>query len=95
MIVGVLRLELLLYSPQSLKEKRSLVKKLLARLRQRFQASIAEVELHESWQRACIGVVMVAAEAGAIERLPDLIEDEITRSGLAELGPREFEILHY
>jgi len=95
MVVGVLQLELLLHGPQSLKEKRSLVKKLIARLRNRFPVSVAEVDLQDAWQRACIGVVMVSAEAHGLNGLADRIENEISCSGLAETGPRQFEILHY
>jgi len=95
MVVGLLRLELLLHGPQSLKEKRGQLKKLIARLRNRFPVSIAEVDYQDSWQRACIGVAMVAADAEGVEGLADRIDKEVSRSALAECGPRQFELLHF
>lgn len=95
MIVGILRLELLLHGPQSLKEKRGLLKKLIARLRNRFPISIAEVDHQDCRQRAALGIVVVGVESAPIERLADRLEEEIARSGLAETGPRQFELLHY
>lgn len=95
MVVGVLELDLLLHGPQNLKEKRAIVRKLLARLRHRFPISAGETGLHDNWQRSRIGLAIVGVDAGKIERLFERIEDEISSSGLAELGPRSSELLHY
>ena len=95
MVVGVLELELLLHGPQNLKEKRAIIRKLLARLRNRFPVSAAETGQHDSWQRSRLGLAIVGVDAGDIERLFERIEDEISSSGLAELGPRSAELLHY
>lgn len=96
MVVGVLRLELQLLSPRSLKEKRSIVRSLLGRCRQRFPVSCCEAGLQESWQRSELAFVTVeASEASAIDALFARIEDEVERSGAAQICQRFSELLHY
>lgn len=46
----------------SLKEKRQVVRSLLARVRNEFNVSIAEVDDQNLWQRATIGVACVATD---------------------------------
>ena len=95
MIVGVLRVELQLYSPQSLKEKRSIVRKILGRCRERFPVSCAETGLYEPWQRAELGFTVVGSDDENFEALFDKIESEIMRTGLAEICARSSDFLHY
>jgi uncharacterized protein YlxP (DUF503 family) len=57
----------------NLKQKRQLVRSLKAQLRQRFGASVAEVDGHDKWQRATllcalVGDTEVGARAGQLER---------------------------
>jgi uncharacterized protein YlxP (DUF503 family) len=62
--VGALRLDLLLGDVRSLKQKRSLVRPVLAELRRVYPVSAAEtgeVDLH---RRAELGVSVVAGDAG-------------------------------
>ena len=96
MVVGVLSLELQLYSPGSLKEKRGIVKSLLGRCRERFPVSCAETGHHEAWQRTQLGfaVVLGSSDAGP-DALFEKIEAEILRSGVAEICSSQREILHY
>jgi hypothetical protein len=95
MVVGVLRLELILHSPQSLKEKRSIVQKIVGRCRSRFPISAAETGLHDLWQRSEIGFAMVAQDEATIHTVFIRIEDEIARIGLAEVGGLYQEYLHF
>jgi hypothetical protein len=60
--VGVLELDLLLGDVHSLKDKRSLVRPLVAEIRKRFEVSVAEaghVDLH---RRTLIGVAVVSTD---------------------------------
>ncbi len=77
--IAYLSLEMRLPGNNSLKGKRGILKSLLARLRHEFNVSVAEVDAHDAWQRAVIGVVCVSASvdyahgllqtvAGAVER---------------------------
>jgi uncharacterized protein YlxP (DUF503 family) len=95
MVVGVLRVELILHAPQSLKEKRSIVQKIVGRCRSRFPISAAETGLHDLWQRSEIGFCMVAGDEAAIHTVFLRIQDEIARIGLAEVGDLHQEYLHF
>lgn len=96
MIVGTLRLELQLYSPASLKEKRAIVRSLLGRCRERFPVSCAETGLYDAWQRAEIGFAVVTGDqGGGLDALFGKIEAEILRSAVAEICDSSREILHY
>ncbi len=95
MIVGVLRVELQLYSPQSLKEKRSIVRRILGRCRERFPVSCAETGLHDPWQRAELGFCITGSDDVSFEALFEKIESEIERTGLAEICVRSNDIFHY
>lgn len=59
MIIGTCQLEFYLPEVGSLKEKRSILKSMLARLRNTFNVAAAEVDHQDVWQSAVIGVVTV------------------------------------
>jgi uncharacterized protein YlxP (DUF503 family) len=67
MFIGSLHLELFLPAVHSLKEKRSIVKSVLHRLRNEFNVSTAEVGQQDRWQIAHIGVVCVSSDGGYAE----------------------------
>lgn len=60
MIIGVCEIELHIPEATSLKAKRSVLKSLLARLHNTFNVSAAEVDKHNLWQSAVIGVAVVS-----------------------------------
>ena len=62
MIVGVCTLELNIPTANSLKDKRQVVKSIVARLRNEFNVSVAEVDRLDSWQTAVIAAVTVSAD---------------------------------
>jgi len=69
MVVGLLHMELHLPGSHSLKEKRSVVNHVKERLRTRFNASVAEVDHQELWQRAALGVAVVSGDAGGLDQV--------------------------
>jgi uncharacterized protein YlxP (DUF503 family) len=64
MWVGLLSVDVVFGDVHSLKEKRSLVRPVVAELRRRFPVSAAEVDHHDLHRRAKIGVSVVAADRG-------------------------------
>ena len=60
MQVGVCRVVLVLPQNRSLKGKRRILQSLTARLRNRFNVSVAEVEDNDLWQRAVLGISYVS-----------------------------------
>jgi len=95
MIVGVLRLDLMLEGLQSLKEKRSRVNKVLARVRGTYPVSAAEVGHQDLLQRSMLGICMVSGDEGLIHSLFQRLEDDLCRSGLLEILSSDIELLHY
>ena len=67
MIVGTAVIELHIPGRRSLKAKRSVLNRIKERLRNRFNASIAEVDYQDLWQRAVLGVAVVGIEKRVIE----------------------------
>jgi uncharacterized protein YlxP (DUF503 family) len=61
---GTLRLDVLLGDVRSLKEKRGLVRPVVAELRRVFNVSVAEVGHRDLHRRGLIGVAVVAPDAG-------------------------------
>jgi uncharacterized protein YlxP (DUF503 family) len=63
MFTGTLSMDLLLGDVHSLKEKRAVVRPIVAELRRRFSVAAAEVGDLDLYRRAEIGVAVVAAQA--------------------------------
>ena len=63
MTVGILSLTIHLPYCQSLKEKRRLVKPILARLHKEFNISVVEYDHHDTWQ-SCELLIACAASRG-------------------------------
>ena len=64
MFVGALELDLLLGDVRSLKQKRSVVRPVVAELQRRFAVTAAEVDGVDRYRRATVGVAVVAGQAG-------------------------------
>jgi uncharacterized protein YlxP (DUF503 family) len=69
MIIGACTVELYLPGNGSLKEKRSVLKPLLLRLRKEFNLATAEIAHHDVWQSAQIALVSVSNDAGHVQGL--------------------------
>jgi uncharacterized protein len=74
MWVGALEFDLLLGDVHSLKEKRSLVRPLIADVRRRFELSVAEVDHMELHRRAGIGVAAVSPDRAHLVEVLDAVE---------------------
>jgi len=68
MPIGILTLEIQLPGCASLKEKRSRLKPLLARLHREFNISVAEMDFQDAWQDAILGCAMVSNDPAYVQR---------------------------
>ncbi|MBI0578498.1 DUF503 family protein [Neobacillus cucumis] len=59
MIIGSAVCECIIYDAHSLKDKRSVLQRILTRLRQKFNVSVSEVDFQDVWQRTKIAIVVV------------------------------------
>lgn len=78
---------------QSLKEKRAVVRSLVARLRSRLDLSAAEVGAQDELQRALIGFAVVSGDFATARRLAEEAQDFADREliGRAEVVDRQVE----
>lgn len=74
MHVGALELDLLLGDVHSLKEKRSLVRPVLAELRRKYEVSVAEAGHQDLHRRALIGVAVVSGDSAHLNEVLDACE---------------------
>jgi len=74
MYVLALSIELRLPDCKSLKQKRSSIRPIVDGIRHRRQASVAETDFNDQWQRAELGVALVASSHGEAEQFADKIE---------------------
>jgi uncharacterized protein YlxP (DUF503 family) len=72
--VGALTLDLLLGDVHSLKEKRSVVRPVIAELKRKYDVSAAEAGHLDLHRRALVGVAVVAADAGHVRDVLDACE---------------------
>ncbi len=67
MIVGACHVRLHLPESHSLKDKRQVIKSVLARVRGNFEVAAAEVDDQDVWQGATLGIACVSNDAGHVE----------------------------
>jgi len=94
MLVGLETFDLRIPGCGSLKEKRHVVKTLTARIRQKFNVSVAEVDHQDLWQRSTIAVSAVAGDAFHARRVLHEVEKFVDRFGRTELIDSDVS-LHY
>ncbi len=93
MTVGVALVTFRLHEVHSLKEKRSIVKSLVEKSRNRFNVSVAEVADQDVHQKASIGIAVIGNDGRVINSVLDRIIDFMEALGLAELVSREIELI--
>ncbi|GAC1568865.1 MAG: DUF503 domain-containing protein [Ktedonobacteraceae bacterium] len=69
MKVGISQITLHLPGCQSLKDKRQVIKSLVARVRNRFDVAIAEVDEQDRWQIAILGVSCVSNNSQHVDEV--------------------------
>lgn len=78
MVVVLLTLEFHFPFARSLKDKRMILRGLKDRAK-KFNVGVAEVDHHDLWQRATLGVVTIATDGAQAERELQAVVNEIER----------------
>ena len=95
MVIGTLRVTLQVTDSQSLKDKRQVVRSVVAKLRRTFNVAVAEVDGLDSWQVVTLGVACVSNETRHADEMCQkvlrFIEGE---QGEAVITNSSFELLH-
>lgn len=92
MVVGSLRVRLFIREARSLKDKRQVVRSILDRLRNEFNVSAAEVEMHDDYRSAILGFAMVGAETKHVRDALQAITEALRRHPIAEFVNADLEI---
>ncbi len=95
MVVGVARLVLALGQARSLKDKRQVVRRIVDRVRARFLVAIAEVDDHDLWQKATLGLAAVGADGTHVRSMLDEVLRFIEDLYLAPVVQSEVQVETY
>jgi uncharacterized protein YlxP (DUF503 family) len=89
-VVGLATVVLDLPAAASLKDKRRVVKSVVARVRNRFNVAAAEVDTQESWGRVTLGIACVSNDAAhaheMLAKVVAFVEDERLDAVLVDYG---------
>ncbi|GAA4991548.1 DUF503 domain-containing protein [Actinopolymorpha pittospori] len=85
MFTGSLCADLRLGDVHSLKEKRSVVRPIVAEIARRFSLSVAETGHHDLYRRAEIGVAVVSGEGAHCREVLDAVERMLAERPEVEL----------
>ncbi|MHC4069177.1 MAG: DUF503 domain-containing protein [Planctomycetota bacterium] len=91
MIIGVLKTQMHLHGITSLKQKRSIVKSVIGRLKARFNISIAEVDHNDNKTSAVLAITIVSNDTQFIDKQLDAIIAFMQKDGRFYLGQIERE----
>ena len=94
MVVGICRLDLRISANNSLKGKRRILKRIIERVKNKFNVSIAEVGNHDLWQSSQIGFCMVGNDKRFINSALDKIIYFIEETNTAEITKSDIEIIN-
>ena len=94
MNVGICKISLRLPENLSLKGKRQVLKSITSRVRNKFNVSVAEVDDHELWQIATIGICCISNDRRYTNQVLSKVADFVSNSRFdAEILDYEIEII--
>lgn len=93
MIVGTCMIKLNIFESDSLKDKRHIIKSIIGRLQSRFNISIAEVDLNDSWQSSIIGFACVTNDTSHANQVISNVIKFIDNDNRVEIIDSTIEIL--
>lgn len=93
MMIGSCSIEIIMHEPNSLKEKRHIIKSLVGRLQSRFNISVAEVDMHDKWRHGVIGFACVSTTKKHANQMINKVIDFIEGDTRVEVVKFDIEIL--
>jgi uncharacterized protein YlxP (DUF503 family) len=94
MVVGVLKLNLLIPENHSIKGKRGVLKRIQARVANRFNVSVTECDHQDLWQSAILGFGAVGSSRVVVEATLQRVIEFVDELGLAQVGEAGMEFFH-
>ena len=93
MIIGSCSLKINIFESNSLKDKRHIIKSIIGKLQSRFNISIAEVDLNDSWQSSVIGFACVSNDSKHINQVISNVINFIDNDSRVEIVDVNIELL--
>jgi hypothetical protein len=93
MVVGVGTITFRLHDCHSLKGKRRVIKTIINKIRNNFNASVAEVDFNDIHQKAKIGIALAGSDRQLINSKLDKIINLADAIGLAEIIDTNIELI--
>jgi len=93
MVVGILQIEISIGWATSLKDKRSVIASLKAKLHRDHQVSVAEVDLQDDMRRGMLGVVLAANEVPRAQSVLDKVLAKVEQHPDCVVSQHRTEIL--
>lgn len=93
MIIGICTCEIFIYDTNSLKSKRSVVKSIIEKSKNRFNISIAEVGENDKWQESIIGFTTVSNDKKIVDETLERVIQFFNTYSEIEIMNIEKEIL--
>lgn len=93
MIIGACTIKLLIYESNSLKDKRHVIKSIIGKIQSRFNVSIAELGLNDSWQTSLIGFACVSNDTKYTNQVISNVLKFIDGDSRVEIVDYDIEIL--
>lgn len=85
MIIGVCIIDLYLANSGSLKSKRQVLRRLKERIKGTYNVSVSEIDHHDLWQRATLGVAIVSTDVRFANRVLCKVVDFVRKEPRAEI----------
>lgn len=96
MSLGVCTIQLRLPENHSLKDKRKVLKSVIARVRNKYNVAIAELDDQDLWQLATLGVACLSNDGQQVHEVLSKVVDFIAESRLdAEILDYHIEIMPF
>lgn len=95
MVAGILLIHFRIYDCNSLKAKRKIVKSMIQRIKNTYNASVAEVGANDLYHKAEIGIAIIGNDCRLINSKLDKIIDMADELGLAEMLESEIDIVSF
>ncbi len=94
MVVGTLKVSLYIHNNRSLKEKRKIVKSIVAKVQKRFNVSVSEVGSNDKWQMVELGISSVGNDKRFVNSSLDNILSYVDSLYLGEIIESDIEIFN-
>lgn len=93
MIIGILKIDLFLPGSSSLKGKRMVLKSLKDRVRRNFNVSVSELDDHDKWQKAHLGIAAIGSDKKVVNSHLDKVVNFIETLRDVTISDYEMEII--